>query len=304
MSQHTTGKRQHIVPQQMIRNFAGDDGKLVELIKPTLEIATRRRSPKGILFSHDLYRDSVSDFDTQLLTPVESKFAPVYPRILKSAALNGREGAAFIDWIAAMLVRTKLITHLMPTVMQGLPDSVAAVFSEGKKLLDNLARSNWFAMYQDLLTRRGWTWKFRRFTRPSLTLSDHPVGITSVHQDGGQMVIAPMSSTVVLIGGVRDAIERMRDATPMHFNFFSTAYAHRSVFAGDREMLEMVMASLSDMSPFPAESVIAARKPLFGAPERIRERTKRSPMPEGFDFNGSLRDHIESFGPHVWNCEK
>ena len=53
MPKHPTGKDQHIVPQQMIRNFAGDDGKLIEMLKPELVIATRRRAPKGILFGDD-----------------------------------------------------------------------------------------------------------------------------------------------------------------------------------------------------------------------------------------------------------
>ena len=63
MCKQATGRRQHIVPQQMIRNFAGDDGKLVEMVKPEFDIGTRRRAPSGILFRDDYYRDTVSDFD-------------------------------------------------------------------------------------------------------------------------------------------------------------------------------------------------------------------------------------------------
>lgn len=300
MSEHTTGKRQHIVPQQMIRQFAGKDGKLIELIKPNLKIATRRRSPKSILFRDDFYRDQVSDFDAELLTPIEQKFAPVYPRILQRTRLNGEEGAAFVDWIAAMLVRTQLITNLMPSVPEGLPDQIAKLLADKKKVFDNLARSDWFTMYQDLLTRKGWGWKFRQFPHPCLALADHPVGITSVHQQGGQMVMVPLSSGIILFGGAHDAIERMRDADPMHINFFLAAYAHRSIFAGDRATLETVRVSLSDDSPFPLDLVQAARQPLFGTPDRIRERMKSRPMPAGFDFGAAMTKHIESFGPHVW----
>jgi hypothetical protein len=307
MGENVTGKRQHIVPQQMIRNFAGSDGKLIELIKPTLKIATRRRSPKSILFRDDVYRDSVSDFDAELLTPVEQKFAQVYPRVLERATLNGDEGAALVDWIAAMLVRTQLITGLMPLAPSDLPADLPPQLkdrvAEAKKLLDNMTRSNLFTMYQDLLARQRWRWKFRKFPIPCLALSDHPVGITSIHQEGGQMVIVPMSSKVVLIGGARDAIERMRDAIAMDYNFFAAAYAHRSVFACERPILEEVVGSLSDTSPFPPERVRAARQPFFGAPHRIRERMKSETMPQDFDPGAALQKHIESFGPPVWEAE-
>ena len=300
MGNRQTGKNQHVVPQQMIRSFAGRDGRLVELIKPALKIGTRRRSPKGILFVDDFYRDCVSDFDAELLTPIEQKFAPVYPRVLDRATLNGHEGAAFIDWISAILVRTQLVTNIAPLVPQGLPGVIAGPLNEAKKLFNNIMRSDWFTMYQDLLTRRDWGWKFIRFPHPCFVLSDHPVGITSVQQPGGQMVVVPMSSKVVVVGGARDAIEQMHYTTPTQINFFLAAYAYRSIFAGELATLEAVKASLSNESSFSAELIDAARKPLFGAPERMRRRMKCSPMPVGFDSRAAMRRQIESFGPHAW----
>ena len=125
----------------MIRNFAGSDGKLVEMIKPSFQIGTQRRAQKGILFRDDFYRDAVLDFDTEFLTPIEQKFALVYPLVLKCAELEGHQGAAFIDWVAAMLIRTQLITAMMPTVPDGLPDPLAAQFKSAKKIFDNIART-------------------------------------------------------------------------------------------------------------------------------------------------------------------
>src|SRR5438874_9257770 len=100
----STGRDQHLVPQMMIKRFAGDDGKLSELYKPTLAIGSRRRSPKGILYLEDFYRDRVSDFDNEFLKPIEQKFARFYPLLTDKAMpepLNGQGGAALVDWIAA-----------------------------------------------------------------------------------------------------------------------------------------------------------------------------------------------------------
>jgi uncharacterized protein DUF4238 len=66
-----TGSKQHFVPQMMIKRFVGDDGKLSELCKPTLTFGSRRRSPKGILYIKDFYKDIFSDFDNEFLTPIK-----------------------------------------------------------------------------------------------------------------------------------------------------------------------------------------------------------------------------------------
>ncbi|MGD0140831.1 MAG: DUF4238 domain-containing protein [Tepidisphaeraceae bacterium] len=300
MSQRRSGKHQHIVPQQMIRNFAGPDRKLVEMVKPGFQIGTRRRAPKGILFRDDFYRNANSDIDAEFLNPIEQKFAPVYPLILSREKLNGHQGAAFIDWVAAMLTRTQFISAVMPRVPSRLPDVLAAQFNSAKKVFDNIARTEWFSMYQDLFARGGWQWKYRRFPEACLVLSDHPVCITSVYQEGGQMVLVPMSSDVVLIGGARTAIENMRETTAAQFNFFFAGYANRSIFASDRSTLEKLTLLLSDDSPFPRQMVEAARQPFFGAPERLREQMQSDPMPKGFDFGEALRQHSASFGPYRW----
>jgi hypothetical protein len=280
-------RHQHIVPQQMIRKFAGSDGKLVEMMKPGFQIGTRRRAPKGILFRDDFYRAAGWDFDAEFLIPLEQKFAQVYPLVLNCAELNGRQGAAFIDWVAAMLIRTQFLPAVMPTMPGGLSDCLAAQFNMAKAYFDNTARAEWFRMYQDLFARKGWQWKCRRFPNPSLVLSDHPVCITGMSPEVGQMVLVPMSSNVVLIGGAPTTIETMREVAPAQFNFFFAAFANRSIFASDRSTLKTLKLLLSDHSPYPQQLVEAARQPFFGAPERLRERMR-----------SALQKHAESFGPH------
>ncbi|MEE8397775.1 MAG: rod shape-determining protein MreD, partial [Desulfobacterales bacterium] len=51
---------------------------------------------------------------------------------------------------AAMLVRTQLLTRVMPSFADGLPEPVAEHFDELKRLWDNMARSDWYEMYCDL----------------------------------------------------------------------------------------------------------------------------------------------------------
>src|SRR5947208_1598081 len=75
---------QHRVPQMMARRFAGDDGKLAELYKPSLALSTRRKPPKGILFGEDVYKDQVADLDDELFKPIEQTFALVYPSLVDS----------------------------------------------------------------------------------------------------------------------------------------------------------------------------------------------------------------------------
>lgn len=303
MAKPETGKRQHIIPQQMIRQFTGEDGKLVELLKPEFRIGTRRRSPKGILFRDNFYKDRVSDFDAELLTPVEQKFASVYDAVLARDQLDGHQGAAFIDWVAAMLVRTQLVGDIMPMAPDDIPKTIADVFpdhlDELKRLVDNIGRSNMFHMYQDLFIREGWNWKWRRFPPEAgeLIITDHPVCTTSAATGDGFMVIVPLSRNTVLYGGGDDAIGKMRGARPADLNFFLTAWAHHHIFAGTNNTLKNIQESLSENSEYPQEQVALARKPLYGLPDRIRERIRSGELPDDFDFKKAHDDFHAGYGP-------
>src|ERR1700722_14487797 len=119
MKQNATGKRQHIVPQQMIRQFAGPDGKLVGMVKPSMQIGARRRGPRGILYQDHYYNDPVTDFDATFLRQIEQQFADAYPKILNAARIDGHAGAAFVDWVASMVVRTPLLATLAEVMLRG-----------------------------------------------------------------------------------------------------------------------------------------------------------------------------------------
>lgn len=304
MTTGTSGRRQHIIPQQMIRRFAGVDGKLTELIKAGLKIGTRRRAPSSILFHDDFYRDSVGDFD-DLLKRIEQNFAPVYPKVIARERLNGQEGAALVDWIASMLVRTQLVSAVMPQLEIG-SSSHADLDSlrNAKRLLDNMARSNWFKMYQDLLVRERWIWKHLRLPaeKGQLILTDHPVCMTSFVQENGPVVLVPLTPNSMLLGGAKEAVERMRGVTADSINLFLAGYAHKSMFAGEKRTLERVVFLLSEGSPFPSEQVVAARQPFLGAPHEIRERMINDSEAAGFDFGEALRQQHDIFGRPRWEA--
>lgn len=293
-------------PQQMTRRFAGDGGKLVEMLKPEFTLETRRRSPRGILFSEDFYKDRSTDFDAELLTPGEQKFAAVYDDVLAKKKLDGHHGAALVDWIAAMLVRTDLVKFLMPTVPDDLLEEIVTHLAELKKLVDNMARSQWFTMYQDFLVREKWNWKWCRFSLEAgeIIITDHPVCTTSVMSDGEFMVVVLLSRDTVLYGGGDEAIERMRHARVSDLNFFLAAWARRHIFVSTTETLERVRNSMSERSEYAAETVAEARKPLFGVSERIRERMAVGEVPNDFDFGRALQEMHEGYGRPRWEAAK
>jgi len=205
----------------MIRRFAGPDGKLIEMSKENLWIGTRGRAPSGILFEDWFYKDLVSDLDDELCGKIENKFGKIYSEVLTDNGLTGGDkGAAFIDWVASMLVRTHFIDALMEMLPDGIPDAAPLVLRDAQKLLDNIARVELFRMYRDLMTRVGWCWKKRQFPGPCLILADHPICMTSICQQGGQMVVVPLSADTVMFGGASAAVELMRDKHPMLINFF------------------------------------------------------------------------------------
>src|SRR5688572_12736720 len=102
----------HIVPVQMIRRFADAKGQLWELRKPELQISTKPRRARGILFADGYYRDAAANFDDQL-KPIEQAFARHYDAFadkrITTQAKDASAGNALVQWIASMLARTEMI---------------------------------------------------------------------------------------------------------------------------------------------------------------------------------------------------
>lgn len=302
-----TGHRQHIVPQMMIRRFAGDDGALVELHKPTLRIGTKRRQPKGILFRDHFYRDRVGDFDEDLLKKVEQKFKKYYPRIANGSADaiagDGDAGAALIDWIASMLCRTTGFIRLSRAAAAAAPKSKNSTifgmlgFALAPDLMHNILRSHQFTEYQDWLSRPNWKWKVKQFTEGDhLVLTDNPVCMTRVATPGGMIVVVPLTKRRILLGGLANHVEKCRHWSVAGINAYLAAWAERSIFAADNESLKGVVRTLQ------GDGVIAdpgwceaARKPLLGITERIAAQ----PVPGSVDLD-QFNEYMKGlYGPSI-----
>ncbi len=222
----------HTVPQMMIRRFAGSDGKLVELVKPELSLGTRRRSPKGIMFKNDHYRDFIADLDEELLKPIEQKFAKYCPLMadeVKAKLIPPDRGSAFIEWVAAMLVRTDAFVSFFHAVADKMEDGFEKLlYRRFRKEMQNDARTFMFHDFVDLLTRENYRWKALNFpSNVCVVLTDNPVCQTNGLGIGGQVTIVPLSKHRVMFGGQKEAIDEMRNISIGELNHFLAGWSER-----------------------------------------------------------------------------
>lgn len=295
------GKAQHIVPQMMIRRFAAMDGTLIELHKPTLAVGTRRRHPSGILYRDHYYRDRFGNFDDELLKSVEQQFARYYPIIADgpadAIAKDGAAGAALIDWMASMLCRTPSFSALVRAVVSSRPTDCdddefgKALFSFVPDVMVNILRIVQFNEYQDLLSRPGWSWRLRLFDAGyNLVIMDNPVCIKNGLVSDGLIVLVPLTNRRILLGGLGRAVEECHTWSASSINSFLAAWADRGIFAADRETLNAVVRDLRGEGEIEDQMWCkAARKPLFGLPDRIAAMS----IPESVDvgeFYQSMKD--------------
>lgn len=293
----SSGADQHIVPRQMIKRFAGADGKLIELFKPTLTIGTRRRAPSGILFKENFYLDRFSDFDQELLKTVEQNFGQYYPQIAdeeKPQTLCGDGGAALIDWIAAMLCRTRALVSLSCAIVESEDSQYSVFWKIAPAEMDNLMRTIWFTQCQDILTRSDFCWKIRILPDgQNLVITDHPVCQTSGLNNGGQVTIVPLSKNRLLIGGLRDAVENYGYTTAEQLNLFLAAWAEQFIFAADTDTLENVKKHLEGKGDIVTkEWCEQARKPFGGMAERIKSKK----IPSEINISQWWEDMKNSYG--------
>ena len=269
-----TGRNQHLVPQMMIKRFAGNDGKLTELIKPDLAFGFRRRSPKGILFEADFYWDHLSDLDEELFTPIEQKWALIYPSLAEDAHPQGRrgkEGAAIIDWIASMLVRTRAYVLMAQAVARKDSAFGEQLWESAPALLNNIVRSSWFPELQDILSRPLFRWKIKTYPLDeTVVLTDCPVWQTNGSAPDGQVTIVPLSKHRVMFGGSQKAIAHWNIPAD-DLNAILAGHAERSIFAGDRATLERVVQRLRGEKGHSPEWCSSARRPFFGFLDRLKD---------------------------------
>ena len=258
----------------MIRRFADDDGKLLELFKPSLRVGTRHRSPRGILFIDNYYLDLVSNLDEDLLTPIEQKFALYYPSIVdqdQPAELSGEGGNALVDWIASMLCRIQAFICLAQAIAQTENANITELVSH----VANVFRTQRYLQWRGILTRSKFRWGITVFPEGcSIVLTDNPVCQTNDLGQGGMLLLVPLSRRMILYGGHQQAINHARSFELGQVNAFLGAFAGKSIFAAERATLEAVKRTLEGHGDYGTDRWCeAARKPYFGCAERI-QRTK------------------------------
>ena len=245
----------------------------------------------------DYYRDVCSDFDDDLLKKVEQKFAQFYPKITdeeKPEELCSDGGASLIDWISAMLCRTQSLSILSQAIIQKELSPSLMISDNGSKLLHNIIRSDYFKDCQDRLSRQHFKWKKKIFSENcDIIITDNPVCETNGLQDGGSATLVPLSKRLILIRGLDQAVERFRNATIDEINLFLFAWAYKSIYAAEKHTLESIKEMLEGIDN--KEWYAAARKPLFGLPERIKEKD----IPSDVNISQWYNDMKDTYGETI-----
>ena len=94
----------------------------------------------------------------------------------------------------------------------------------------------------------------------------------------------------ILIGGLEEGVERFRNYTIDELNVFLFAWANRSIYAAERATLESIKSVLDEIDN--KEWCEAARRPLFGLPERIMDKV----IPKGVNTSKWYATMKDTFG--------
>lgn len=301
-------RRQHIVPQQMIRRFANDQGRLFELYKPTLSLGTKMRSPRGILFRDYYYNDRISSFDEEVLKPIEDKFGKHYTEIAdkpwQNKIFSCEVGAAFVDWVSSHLCRTKLLEEMNKVLFKNENPLLALAYDNDPKLANNIVRSVLFEMYRDLFSRPLWKWKCKIFPddfQNNLVLTDNPVCKVLGFGEAAGTLMVPLSKRRILFGGKKEIVEECEKLSIRDMNFCLSAWADRNIYAADKQTLMDIVTDLrgDGIISGPQEILEAARKPLFGQHKRVSTKS----VPEDINLNKFWQSLKDSFGPSMLDSE-
>lgn len=265
------GRNQHFIPKMMSRNFASTDGTLAELIKPSLQLATRRRRPKGIFFREHVYEDALGSFDDEYLKGIEQRFAEHYPSVVKepvrSLSKNLGAGTALIDWVASMFARTEYVTQHSRQVLASWNkgDAIATAIA------DNAIRTTMYIRWRVLLTGSEWAWKSCRMNgADELVLTDNPVCTVRL-SDSREVVLVPLSSRVILYAAHRDSIHSCLAWKCRMVNLVLAAWANSRILAAKQQTLLTLASDLAGTGlSLDASWLLEARKPFFGTLERAK----------------------------------
>lgn len=267
------------------------------------------RSPRGILFRDYYYDDTVMSFDEEVLKPIEQKFAEHYAEIAEKPWQDkvwpGEVGAAFVDWVAAQLCRTTLTVEMNKVLFRQENLLLEIAYDNDPQLANNIVRSDLFKQYQDFLSRQLWKWKCSVFPsedESNLVITDNPVCYVLGLGEGVRVLLVPLTKKRVLFGGSLEMVEKCGGLSIRDINFCLGAWAERHIYAADKQTLKDIATDLrgEGIVAGPPEVLEAARKPLFGLPERATT----NPVPESIDLDKFWEALKNSFGPSVLDSGK
>lgn len=275
----------------MIRRFAGGDVRLYELLKPSLAVSTKARTPRAILWRDDYYVDQVGDLDEELLKDIEQRFSRFYEGIISAprsgVSVTGPAASALVDWCASMLARTAGFSALRDSVLRKLGGPMAELGPEAVICAKNAMLVSWYDEMRDVLSRPGWKWRMIIVGgTPGLVLTDNPVLLVRFSGVQHFHILAPLSATCLLIGGPGIPRELPHDLIP-RLNLHFSAWSHSRIYSPALEQLRLIAAALGADTPWAQR----ARSPLCGLPEQIRDGgSPPADAPERFwsEFKSSL----------------
>ena len=240
-------KRDHFVPQLLIRQFMNADGRVFCFDKKHRSIPEREHgnAPKDILHRAQFYTDSLGNLDNELYKRIEREFSPHLVRLLKApeiAATSAGFGKATIEWIAAQATRTPLVPALAEDILKRHGPIEVLADEKQRPVLYNCARIQQYQRLIAVMRSPRWRWRMWRASPPScFVLGDHPVCWTTTSMAMGFMLLVPFSPRLMLVGGSDDGHEVFRAREIIRgVNGYIASWADRFVYSSSLQALEAI----------------------------------------------------------------
>jgi hypothetical protein len=276
-----TGDRQHIVPQQVIRRFAGADGKLRVLRKPSLTFDGRPKSPKSLFHADKYYCGTAVNLDEHF-RKIEDNFGKIYPELadapVPSLRLEGHRAHTFLDWCVAQICRTELLSGMTEIANENIDPEVREAILPIQSDLALGARYYFFLNVKRAFEQAKLTWRLRECKTSEIVITDHPV--CHMPGRGGPFILVPLSKHRIIMGGSRLVLSKVAGWDSTRTNLFLAGWAGERICAASSETLERVKKDIERAETAPVKTLFShARLPFFGMLQRMRENFSTIPDP-------------------------
>ncbi|QYK47108.1 MAG: DUF4238 domain-containing protein [Phycisphaeraceae bacterium] len=282
-----TNVEQHFVPQQLIRRFANEHGRLYCLRKDTLEITNRDHGnlPHDILKRKHYYKGLSRDADDIWLKPIETAFGKAYRTYadMDATSLNkeiSRDSTLLRDWALSLYCRTEQVPAITIASLDTMEDIDRDIYAIDRTGFINEVRYRLYQRYRHICSGRRWRWQCVDISRKHdncFVLTDHPVCATGHETEWGFLLFVPITKRRLIVGGDDEGLIALScDFSVSVMNSFSAACANRLIYSSTTAELEDIASTLMGKKTPKGYSLIdASRQPFFGA-NRITEYTQHA----------------------------